>query len=148
MLPRHHAGHRGLVAPYDAVEIGLQHALPFLRRHGVGRRARLHRSGANKAVDVAEFLFDPAEHLEHGVAVAHVELAHGDAWLFHRELLQAGRIDIAGHHARADGSRAKRQGAADAVGAAGHDDHVAGRVKAHLHDATVAVDRKISIEIS
>ncbi|MGA7486889.1 MAG: hypothetical protein WBW74_08120, partial [Xanthobacteraceae bacterium] len=129
---RDHAGDRRLVAPDDAVEIGAQDAIPRCRLHGVNERPRLHCRRANEAVDPAETALDVAEDRENFAPVGNVETPRGNPGDIgergHRR-----RVEVADDHPSAGPRRRPRQGAADAVGAAGHHDHVSLALEVRPH---------------
>jgi hypothetical protein len=98
----------------------------------VNGRPRLDRRRTDEAVDPAERALDLAKNRKHLGAVGNIEAQCGDAGHI-RQRGQRRRVDVADYDAGAGLRGGTGQSAADAIGAAGHHDHVSLGLEARAH---------------
>src|SRR6187431_1719762 len=95
--------------------------------------ARLDGGAADEAIDTTIIALDLAERPHHHLAVRDIKQFAGDALVAAFGLVHRGIVDVADHDARPGPGRGTGERAADAVAAAGDDDHISIRLKAGFH---------------
>src|SRR5207244_11334946 len=105
---------------------------PLRRIHLLNARPRLNRGGADEAIDTAEAALDLAQGSKRFSAISDVEAPRRNP----RNIGERGHrraVHVADDDARSGLRGGARQGAADAVGSAGHHDHVSRGLEARSH---------------